>query len=60
MDYFELVKNVNPCKTAIIEDGNVYTYGQVSDMALKLAGTLLKKKVMKFFGDHIIWISIAH
>ncbi|MCX4325879.1 MAG: AMP-binding protein [Lachnospiraceae bacterium] len=54
MDYFELVKNVNPCKTAIIEDGNVYTYGQVSDMALKLAGTLLKKKVFIIKEDGIL------
>lgn len=54
MDYFKLFKNVNPCKTAIIEDGNVYTYGQVSDMALALARGLLKKKVFIIKEDSIL------
>lgn len=54
MDYFGLTRNANPCKTALIEDGNVYTYGQLSDMALALAGELLKKRVFIINKDSIL------
>ena len=34
MDYFKLIKQINPGKTAIIEDGKPYTYGNLVEMAV--------------------------
>lgn len=41
-NYFERVKSVNPEKTALIEDGTVYTYGKLKDMAAKRAEEIRK------------------
>ena len=37
MDYYRLVKRADPAKTAIIEDGNAYTYGEISGLASVMA-----------------------
>ena len=37
MDYYRLVKRAYPAKTAIIEDGNAYTYGEISGFASVMA-----------------------
>lgn len=44
MDYYELVKKADPAKTAIIEDGNVYTYGGISGLASVMAEQILEEQ----------------
>ena len=45
MDYFNLIKSVNPGKTAIIEDGKPYTYGSLVEMAIIKAAEIKKNHI---------------
>ncbi len=42
MNYYKLIKRADPAKTAIIEDGNVYTYRTFPALYL-----LWQKKILK-------------
>lgn len=42
MDYFKLIKQASPGKTAIIEDGIPYTYGNLAEMAAIEAADIKK------------------
>lgn len=44
MDYFELIKTADSARTAIIEDGNAYTYGELTEMALGMTESILQKQ----------------
>lgn len=48
-NYFDLLKSVNPYKTALIEDGTAYTYGKLTELAerkaVKIKRSCLHKKV---------------
>ena len=45
MDYFKLIKQINPGKTAIIEDGKPYTYGNLVEMAVIKATEIKKNSI---------------
>lgn len=42
MNYYELVKRADSARTAIIEDGNAYTYGEMAGLASAMAGQIQK------------------
>lgn len=44
MDYFKLIKTADSARTAIIEDGNAYTYGRLAEMASGMAEGILQKQ----------------
>ncbi len=44
MDYYKLIKRADHAKTAIIEDGNVYTYGELSCLVSVMAEKILKEQ----------------
>ncbi len=47
MNYYKLIKRADPAKTAIIEDGNVYTYGELSCLVSVMAEKILKEQEYK-------------